>query len=248
MKRKRYAFLILAIISIFVIILVAYAFLSPSYGEKVASYLKLDNIEKVKVECNDASVVLKQKEVEEIIALLENTSMHKQLSQLVPHDYSEPRTIYIKGIGADDTEIVCIDVKENIVLNMYYTPGDMDATHHWYVIDKTDLNKCLNQLLFPIAAEEDELPFANPPSIMICGNIYVDWSERLENIDESKIEILGYITEANVDISEMPTQDNQSNSTIHNNAPYGKYADSWVIYREDVHSGNMAWYCLEMRK
>lgn len=60
MKRKRYAFLIIAIISIFVIILVAYSFLSPGYGEKVASYLKLDNIEKVKVECNDASVVLKQ--------------------------------------------------------------------------------------------------------------------------------------------------------------------------------------------
>ena len=37
MKRKRYAFLIIAIISIFVIILVAYSFLSPSYGEKVAS-------------------------------------------------------------------------------------------------------------------------------------------------------------------------------------------------------------------
>ena len=244
MQRKN----ILTLIGILLLVLVAYLFFSPSYGEKVACYLKLDNIKTVKVECDEASVILSQEEVDAIIELLENTSMHKQLSQMVPHDYSEPRTISIKGIGADDTEIVCIDVKENIVLNMYYTPGDTDATNYWYVIDKTDLNKYLNQLLFPIAAEEDELPFANPPSIMICGNIYVDWSERLENIDESKIEILGYITETNVDISEMPTQDNQSNSTIHNNAPYGKYADSWVIYREDVHSGNMAWYCLEIRK
>ena len=48
------------------------------------------------MECDEASVILNQEEVEEIIVLLENTSMHKQLSQMVPHDYSEPRTISIK--------------------------------------------------------------------------------------------------------------------------------------------------------
>ena len=92
---------------------------------------------------------------------------------------------------------------------------------------------------------DEDIRWVCPPTVIIDGREYRDWSIIRPNITIKDEDVLGYITSV-VSITEMPTQNNEANYDAVLNQPYARWTDEeygevYVIWHD---YGWKAWYIL----